>query len=211
MILRYFNSKNFQEWDRFYRSNFFNSVGGFKSVNLIGTRSSKGIANLGVFFSVTHVGSTPPLLGVLFRAPTTPRHTLENIINTGFFTINSVQEKVLDKAHQASAKYEDGISEFYKIGLRESYHGDFIAPYVESSRVKIGLKFVEKHDILANGTVFVVGEVVECWVDGDALGKDGFVDHSEVDNLAVNGLDTYYVARQVKKMPRAQPDSQVKK
>ncbi len=210
MILRYFNAKNFQEWDRFYRSNFFNSVGGFKSINLIGTRSSKGIANLGVFFSVTHVGSTPPLLGVLFRPPTTPRHTLQNIYDTGYFTVNSVQEKVLEKAHQASAKYEDGISEFYKIGLRESYHGSFVAPYVESSRVKLGLKFIEKHDIKANGTIFLVGEVEEVWVDGDALMPDGFVDHTEVDNLAVNGLDTYYVARQVKKMPRAKPDAKVK-
>lgn len=209
MILRYFNSKNFQEWDRFYRSNFFNSVGGYKSLNLIGTKSTKGVANLGVFFSVTHVGSNPPLVGVVFRPPTVPRHTLENIYDTGFFTINSVQEWVIEKAHQASAKYEEGTSEFHKIGLRESYHGYFYAPYVESSRVKLGLRFVEKHDILANETVFVVGEVVECWVDGDALGADGFVDHSAVGNVAVNGLDTYYAARKIKKLPYARPTSEI--
>ncbi len=201
MILRFFDSKSFQKWDRFYRSNFFNSIGGYKSMNLIGTKSKEGIANLGVFFSVVHVGSTTPLMGVVFRAPDVPRHTLQNIYDTGYFTINSVQEWVLEKAHSASIKYDADISEFYKIGLRESYHGNFIAPYVESSRIKMGLKFVEKHDVAANGTVFLVGEVQECWVDGDALEPDGFVEHSNVNNVLVNGLDTYYSAKRIKKLP----------
>lgn len=207
MILRYFNTKNFNEWDGLYRSNFFNSIGGYKSLNLIGTKSGKGVANLGVFFSVNHVGSNPPLVGIIFRPPHTARHTLENIYDTGYFTVNSVQEYYVEKAHQASAKYDAGISEFHKIGLRESYHGNFFAPYVESSRIKMGLRFVEKHDILANGATFVVGEVVECWVDGDALNPDGFIDHSAVENVAVNGLNTYYSARKLRQLPYARPNT----
>ncbi len=210
MVLRYFSSKDFIKWDQSFRRNFFNSVGGFKSLNLIGTRSANGAANLGLFFSVTHIGSTPPLVGVIFRSPTVPRHTLENIYDTGFFTINSVQKSYVEKAHQASVKSPETMSEFHEIGLRESYHANFLAPYVESSRVKMGLKFVEKHDILANGTTLVVGEVVECWVDGDALDPDGFVDHTEIGNVAVNGLDTYYTATEIKKMTYAKSKEGVK-
>lgn len=208
MVLRYFNSKDFAKWEQGYRRNFFNSIGGFKSINLIGTRSASGAANLGLFFSVTHIGSNPPLVGVIFRPATVPRHTLENIYDTGFFTINSVQRSIMEEAHQASAKYPENLSEFHEVGLRESYHANFIAPYVERSRVKMGLSFVEKHDILANGTVLVVGEVVECWVDGDALAKDGFVDHSEIGNVAVNGLDTYYSTTKIAKIPYARPEKE---
>ena len=212
MVLRYFSSKDFAKWEKSYRRNFFNSIGGYKSINLIGTRASNGRANLGLFFSVTHLGSTPPLVGVIFRSPTVPRHTLENIYETGFFTINSVQRNYIEEAHQASAKYPENLSEFQEVGLRESYHANFLAPYVERSRIKMGLSFVEKHEILANGTVLVVGEVVECWVDGDALGTDGFVDHSEIGNVAVNGLDTYYSTAKIAKMPYARPeDDEVKK
>lgn len=205
MILRYFNSGDFQSWERNYRRNFFNSLGGYKSLNLLGTRSEKGKTNLGLFFSVMHVGSNPPLVGIVFRPPTIPRHTLDNIYDTGYFTINAVHESFLEEAHQASAKYEEGVSEFHELGLREAYNGNFIAPYVERSRIKMGLRFVEKHDILANGGVFVVGEVVECWVDGDALCKDGFIDHSEMDSLSVNGLDTYYRPEKFRKIPYARP------
>jgi len=211
MVLRYFNSGDFTKWQQSYRRNFFNSVGGFKSLNLIGTRSARGAANLGLFFSVTHLGSTPPLVGVVFRSQNVPRHTLENIYDTGYFTINSVQKNYIEEAHQASAKYPESMSEFHEVGLRESYHANFLAPYVESSRVKMGLKFVEKHDILANGTTLVVGEVVECWIDGDALNPDGFVDHTEIGNVAVNGLDTYYSATEIKKMPYARTKDDVKK
>ena len=52
-----------ESWERFYRANFINSLTGFKSVNLIGTVNTTGQANLGIFSSIVHIGSNPPLLG----------------------------------------------------------------------------------------------------------------------------------------------------
>ncbi len=207
MELKYFNEADFEKWERHFRANFFNSIGGFKSLNLIGTKSETGVSNLGLFFSVSHIGANPPLVGVIFRPEgEVPRHTLENIRATKFFTVNSVRQRFYEKAHQASAKFEAGVSEFEALGFRESYSQKFSAPYVEGTRIAMGLQFVEEQLIKANQTILVIGKVVETWVDGDALLEDGFIDHSAVDNVAVNGLDTYYSAKMLKRLEYARPD-----
>ncbi|MCS7053720.1 MAG: flavin reductase, partial [Ignavibacterium sp.] len=76
------------DFERRYRINFVNSLSGFKSANLIGTISKSGITNLAIFSSVIHVGANPPLIGILFRPLSVPRHTYNNIKETGCFTIN---------------------------------------------------------------------------------------------------------------------------
>ena len=80
--------QDFEELDHIFRINLINSCSGFKSANLIGTKSNDGTPNVAVFSSVTHLGSNPPLLGIIFRPVTdVPRNTYENIKETGQFTV----------------------------------------------------------------------------------------------------------------------------
>ena len=56
-----------------------NSITGYKSANMIGSRSNSGNENLAIFSSVTHLGSNPPLfLSFTLRPNTVPRHTYKN-------------------------------------------------------------------------------------------------------------------------------------
>ena len=52
--------QDFDDLDHVYRINMMNSCSGFKSANLIGTKSNDGTPNVAVFSSVTHLGSNPP-------------------------------------------------------------------------------------------------------------------------------------------------------
>ena len=56
--------------DKIKRLNLINSCTGYKSANLIGTKSVDGIENVAVFSSITHLGSKPAMLGFIVR-PTT--------------------------------------------------------------------------------------------------------------------------------------------
>ena len=76
------------------RVHFANSLGGFKSVGLIGTQNNKNQTNLAIVDSILHIGSNPPLFGIVFRPGVVERHTLENILETGFYTINHLNEKI---------------------------------------------------------------------------------------------------------------------
>ncbi len=107
-----YNISDIDSWERFYRANFINSLTGFKSVSLIGTVSEYGQINLGIFSSIVHVGSNPPLVGYINRPVTAASHTLANIQATGVYTINHIHPSYVQQAHQTSAKYEAEISEF---------------------------------------------------------------------------------------------------
>ena len=65
--MTYISNEELENLHHIYRINLINSSSGYKSANLIGTKSSNGIENVAVFSSVTHIGSNPPLLGFFCR------------------------------------------------------------------------------------------------------------------------------------------------
>lgn len=176
---------------KIYRLNLINCITGFKSANLIGTQNKAGITNLAIFSSVTHLGSNPPLVGLVLRPTTVPRHTFNNIMNTGFYSINHIHSNLISKAHQTSAKYKDGESEFGACGFETYYSDDLPVPYVKESLVKLGIEFKEKYNIKTNGTLLIVGQIIELILPGNAVAKDGFVDLTKLKTVTINGLDMY--------------------
>ena len=193
------------ELDQRYRSTLLNSLSGFKNTHLIGTIGLRGETNLGIFSSIVHIGANPPHLGFIMRPLTVPRATYHNIKANKYFTLNSVQEEILDKAHQTSANYPWRTSEFTECGLTEEYTPLVKAPYVKESVVKLGLEFVEEHHIKANGTIFIVGKVVEVIFPDECVEKDGYFDAGQAGSLSCNGLDAYYRTEKIKRLPYARP------
>jgi flavin reductase (DIM6/NTAB) family NADH-FMN oxidoreductase RutF len=98
-----YSAKEIQELPHLNKINLINSATGYKSANLIGTKSLDGITNLAIFSSVTHYGSAPPIFGFVVRPTTVRRNTYTNIKNTEFFTINPIRESDIEEAHHTSA------------------------------------------------------------------------------------------------------------
>ena len=197
--------QNILDFEKLYRTNFVNSLSGFKSANLIGTISSEGKTNLAIFSSVIHVGANPPLMGFLMRPVSVERHTYNNIKETGHFTINHINKEIFKQAHQTSARYEKDISEFDACGLTPEFTEAIKAPYVKESKIKIGLKFVEEQEIKYNGTIFMVGEIIEIILPEDVVLKDGFVDIEKAGSIAISGLDSYHETKRITRLPYAKP------
>jgi flavin reductase (DIM6/NTAB) family NADH-FMN oxidoreductase RutF len=185
-----------------FRVNLFQSVIGSRPVHLIGTRSSKGIANLAVFSSVMHLGSNPPYYGFISRPETVRRDTLSNIRQTGFFTINSIQASILEKSHQTSGKYPEDSNEFEMVGLTEIYPDEFLAPAVGESIVTIGLELHKIIPLEMNDTQMVIGSVMEVWVEDKFVDEEGFLQIDSNDPvLGVLGSDHYQQSRDFRRMP----------
>lgn len=179
--------------DRIKRLNIINSITGIKPGNLIGTVSSNKVSNLAIFSSIIHLGSNPPLIGMITR-PTdeVPRHTYTNILEQGFYTINHVPFEMTKSAHQTSAKYKEDISEFEACGFTEEYHGDFIAPYVKESKIKIGMKYVQSIPIEINGTILVIGEIQNIIISENIISEEGYIDLEHAKSVGISGLNSYY-------------------
>jgi flavin reductase (DIM6/NTAB) family NADH-FMN oxidoreductase RutF len=198
-------NENILAFEKLYRTNFVNSLSGFKSANLIGTISKEEKTNLAIFSSVIHVGANPPLIGILVRPASVPRHTYNNIKETNYFTINHINKEIYKKAHQTSAKYDKDISEFDECGLTREYSDTLKAPYVKESKIKIGCRFVEELEIKFNGTIFIVGEILEVILPDDAVGGDGFVDIEKAGTIAISGLDSYHETKRIARLSYAKP------
>lgn len=193
------------EMEHLHKINLMNSVSGYKSANLVGTKSEDGITNLAVFSSIVHYGSSPAILGFVLRPTTVKRNTYDNIKKTGFYTINAVYEDIIEDAHHTSAKYPAGVSEFDKTNLSEEYKDNFYAPYVSESPLKIGIKFLEEYKIKANGTILILGEVTDLYFKEKMLLEDGTLDLSSEKIAAINGLNTYVISKNHKRLSYQRP------
>lgn len=200
------NRQDIENLEQRYRAALINSITGFKSVSLIGTVNAQGDTNLAIFSSVVHLGAHPPLIGMVVRPDSAERHTLENILDTGYYTINHIRRDFYMKAHQTSARYPRNTSEFQACGLTELWEEGFMAPFVAESTVRIGLQFREKIDFHINGTIFIIGEIlhlhfpIECWE------KDGFVNLEKAGSITCSGLDSYHTTQKIGRLLYAKPN-----
>lgn len=207
-MIKHFDKASLMEAESFFRRDLINSLAGYKSLNLIGTKSKKGETNLSPFSQIFHIGASPPLVGVLFRPHTVERHTLENIIQTGFFTLNHVTEDFYKEAHQTAARYS--LSEFEAVGIEEEYLGDFYAPFVKPSPVKVACSLVEKKTLEVNGTVMVIGSIEHVYVAEKGLFPDGSLDLEAMGTITCSGLDTYYTGKKLTRLSYPKPDQPLK-
>lgn len=188
-----------------YRTTFINSLAGFRQAVLVGTKSKAGLTNLAIFNSLIHLGANPALLGLISRPDVVPRDTYKNILETKSYTLNYVHHTDFEKAHQTSARYETGISEFDQVGFYEAYIHDCYAPFVSNAIVKIAMKLEDTIPIQLNGTILIIGSIQEVEIDHKIVGQDGFVDLSQAEVLISQGLDAYYVSKEIGRLGYAKP------
>lgn len=192
-----------------HRATFINSLGGFKSVVLVGTRSQAGQENLAIFSSLFHIGANPALCGLIVRPDVSPRHTLQNILETRFYTINHLHEGIYQQAHQTSARYAEHESEFEKTGLTPVYKAGLPAPFVAESRVQFACELQQKIELEINGTIMLIGKIVCVQVPEEIIAEDGFVQLEKAGSLTCSGLDSYHKTEQIARLSYAKPDKSI--
>lgn len=201
----FFSVADIQSWDRFYRGHFINSLSGFKSASLIATANTQGKHNLAIFSNIVHLGADPALIGFVNRPKEAAPHTIGNIEAIGEYTINLITASMVKQAHQTSAKYAKGVSEFEMTGLTPEILAGSKVPFVKESPVKYALQLKEIIPIKYNNTFFVIGAVIAAHVPEEMIGENGFIYLPKANIITSLGTDTYYTTTQVDKLNYAKP------
>lgn len=204
------NSSDISSLEQRYRTTMMNSLAGARQAILVGSSNSAGQPNLAIFNSLIHIGANPPLQGLLFRPAEVERHTLENILDTDFYSLNFVPTDFIEEAHQTSARYPREVSEFDTCHFSPTYIDAYPCPLVESSPIQIILKRQRVIPLEINATQLLIGSVEEIFIQKNLLQSDGLVDSSEITALAL-GLDTYLKSFIEKRMAYAKPDLRPRK
>ena len=192
--------------DKIKRLNLINSCTGYKSANLIATKSIDGTTNVAIFSSVTHLGSHPAMLGFIVRPTTVPRDTYKNIKQTGFFTVNHVTSNTIADAHQTAANYDATVSEFDKTNLETEYKTDIDIPFVKNSPVQLYCKYLNEYAIRENGTLHIIASIEAIFFNEHLEHEDGWLQLDKADVVAINGLDGYCLPKIIDRFDYARPE-----
>jgi hypothetical protein len=203
--MKYYSLNEINSWERFYRANFINSLSGFKPVSLISTLHKSGLPNLAVFSNIVHLGADPALIGFINRPKQAAPHTITNIENSGVYTINHIHPSFVAKAHQTSAKYNEGVSEFEEVGLTPEYNDGVTVPFVLESSVKYALTLSEIIPLKENGTFLVIGKLTHAYVLPSIVEQDGFIDLSKAESMVSLGIDGYTTTGSISRFDYAKP------
>ena len=203
--MKCYTPSDLQAMDRYVRANFVNCLSGFKPAALIVSQDKNGLRNVALFNNIVHLGADPALIGFINRPREATPHTLGNIESTGYYTINHINPSQISAAHQTSAKYPTGVSEFEKVELVEQFRPEFSIPFVEGSPAQIGLRLVEIVPIQQNGTFLVIGELQCAFLEEAHVSTDGFVDLAEAGAVSTLGLQGYYQPKFIQKEGYARP------
>ncbi len=193
-----------------YRANLINSCTGYKSCNLLATKSKNDQTNVAIFNSIVHIGSNPPMLGFILRPTTVPRNTYKNLKETSFFTVNQVPKEMIKDAHHTAAKYAEEVSEFDNTNLQEEYRDQFYAPYVKNSPIQLGCSYVNEYLIQENDTILIIGKIEHLYLDKEIMHDDGWVQLDKVETVSCIGLDGYALPLLLDRFGYAKPNEPTK-
>jgi flavin reductase (DIM6/NTAB) family NADH-FMN oxidoreductase RutF len=194
---------NIGAMDKVPRLNLINSCTGYKSANLIATKSVDGQSNVAIFSSVTHLGSDPAMIGFIMRPTTVPRDTYKNIKEIGYFTINHVTVDMIEDAHHSSANYDMGISEFDKTNLEEEFKTGIEIPFVKGSPVQLYCKYLNEYHIKENDTIHIIASIERLFFEEELQHEDGWLQLDKGKVVTVNGLDGYCLPKLVDRLKYA--------
>lgn len=195
--MKHISRDDISQMEKIERLNLINSCTGYKSANLLATKSLNGKSNVAIFSSVTHLGSNPAMIGFITRPTTVPRDTYKNIRETGYFTVNHITVDMIEDAHHTSANYDLGISEFDKTNLEEEYKLDIEIPFVQGSPVQLYCKYVNEYYIKENDTIHVIASIENIFFNEELKHKDGWLQIDRGNVVALNGLDGYCLPKLV--------------
>lgn len=201
-----FTRDDIDKMDKVKRLNLINSCTGYKSANLIVTKSLSGVVNVAVFSSVTHIGSNPPMISFITRPLTVNRDTYNNIKENPFFTINHITENIISDAHHTSASYNENISEFDKTNLEKDYKETIEIPFVKDSPIQLLCKYVNQYHIVENDTVLLIATIENLFFEEYLLHKDFWLQLDRAKVVTVNGLDGYALPLLIDRYAYARPD-----
>jgi len=179
-----------------------------RPIALVSTFSANGVANCAPYSYFNAVCEEPMLVVLSFsaRSDGEPKHSLANLLRTGEFVVNLVDERIANGMHLSSAEVDEAVSEFEQAGFMPAPCRLVQHPRIADAPVSFECRLFRRVEV---GKVrdIILGEVVHMHV------RDGLVDPaskrvSETAYRPVGRLygNRYCTTRQRFELPGKVPD-----
>lgn len=178
----------------------------------IGTRSREGRPNLAPFSYFNGLSATPMLVGVSIglkrpdrsEAPSVGKDSLENIRDTGAFSVSMVTERHLEAMVRTSGAWDAGIDEFEEAGLATAECETVVAPYVADAPAVLECRLSQVVALGTSPNTLVIGEVLGVRLDPTLRVEEEtlHVDVGSLRPVGRLGLDEYTLLGEVRRVAR---------
>ncbi len=156
-----------------------------RPIGWIGTRDTNGVANLAPYSFFNGVAATPPtVVFSTIRPDGRAKDTLANVLATGEFTVNTVDESVVEQMNLTSGPYDPEVDEL-SLAKLTPLAGEVVgAPLVAESPANMECRLIDAIDVgrLPMAGTIVIGEVVRFHIRADLL------DGTRVDQSALRAV-----------------------
>lgn len=149
--------------------------------------------NLAPYSFFNAAAYTPPQ--VTF-ASTGIKDSLRNVLDTGVFAVNIVEEAMLDAMNATSAVLPREVDEFARAGVERAPCVTIDCPRVAGAPAVLECRLVQEILLLGRDNVLVIGEVTGIHLRDDCL-VDGRFDVTRFHPVARMGYRDYAVVREV--------------
>ena len=156
-----------------------------RPIALVTSLSEGGVLNAAPFSQFVVISVEPPLLGfVAHELPTGHKDTASNVLKSGEFVINTVNESMAVQVQQCSFSYSPSVSEVAEVGFHTLPALKVKPQRIAESHVHFECRLHRSVDFGSKreGTILIVGEVVV------AHCAQGVLSGHRVDHAAMNAL-----------------------
>lgn len=142
-----------------------------RPIALVSTRSQNGVANCAPFSWFNAVCEDPPLVVISFgpRTDGEVKHSLANILRTGEFVVNLVDEAIANGMHISSNEVPESVSEFTEAGFTETPSTVVSHPRIAEAPVSFECRLFKRVEIGPTRDI-ILGEILHVHA------RDGLLD-----------------------------------
>jgi len=142
-----------------------------RPIALVSTWSANGVANCAPYSYFNAMCEDPMLVVLSFaeRSDGKPKHSLANLLRTGEFVVNLVDEQIANGMHISSAEVPEEVSEFEQAGFTPAACAVVRHPRILEAPISFECRVFQRIEV---GTLrdLILGEVIHVHV------RDGLVD-----------------------------------
>jgi hypothetical protein len=148
-----------------------------RPIGWVGTISATGIHNIAPFSYFMPIGSAPPTVAFSSAKDRSgkEKNTLDNILETGVFTLSMVTADLIEEMNASSATVPAAVSEFDETGLTPVQGTWVNAPYVGEAHVTSECRVLQT--IPLGNTTLVIGEILGFHMSETWDAKEGVPAH----------------------------------
>jgi flavin reductase (DIM6/NTAB) family NADH-FMN oxidoreductase RutF len=142
-----------------------------RPIALVSTFSANGVANCAPYSYFNAMCEDPMLVVLSFaeRSDGKPKHSLANLLRTGEFVVNLVDEQIANGMHISSAEVPEEVSEFEQAGFTPAACAVVRHPRILEAPISFECRVFQRIEVGALRDL-VLGEVIHVHA------RDGLVD-----------------------------------